>query len=88
MARHVQMTLELPDEVLPQARDEEIIAQVKEAFVMALLREHRVSQGTAAALLGMPRTDLFALMTVYRVPVIDMTPEELAADLAQPWPQA
>lgn len=88
MARQVQMTLELPDEVLPQARDEEIIAQVKEAFVMALLREHRVSQGTAAALLGIPRTDLFAVMTAYRVPVIDMTPEELAADLAQPWPQA
>ncbi len=33
MARHVQVTLELPDEVLPQARDEEIIARLREHLV-------------------------------------------------------
>src|SRR5215475_4201903 len=77
MPRHVEVQLELPDEVATHLRDEDLAAKAKEAFTMELLREHEISQGKAAELLGIDRHTLFDLMTKYRVPVIDMTPEEL-----------
>ena len=88
MPRRVDVTFELPDEVAPNLRDEELAVKAKEAFTMELLREHELSQGKAAELLGIDRHALFDLMTKYRVPVIDMTPEELAEALKQPFPRA
>jgi predicted DNA-binding protein (UPF0251 family) len=88
MPRRVDVTFELPDEVAPNLRDEDLTAKAKEAFTMELLREHELSQGKAAELLGIDRHELFALMTKYRVPVIDMTPQELAEDLKQPFPRS
>ncbi len=77
MPRHVEVQLELPDEIAAHLRDEDLAAKAKEAFTMELLREHEISQGKAAELLGINRHTLFDLMTKYQVPVIDMTPEEL-----------
>ena len=77
MPRHVEVKLELPDEVAPNLRDEDLAAKAKEAFTMELLREHEISQGKAAELLGIDRHALFDLMAKYQVPVVDMTPEEL-----------
>ena len=54
---------------------------------MELLREHHLSQGKAAEILGIDRSELFDLMTKYQVPVIDLTPEELKAELNQPFPR-
>jgi hypothetical protein len=88
MPRRVDVTFELPDEVAPNLRDEDLAAKAKEAFTMELLREHELSQGKAAELLGIDRHELFDLMTKYRVPVIDMTPEELAEDLKKPFPRS
>jgi predicted HTH domain antitoxin len=85
-ARQLQVHLELPEEVVKHLRDEEIEAKVKEAFVMELLRKHHISQGKAAELLGIDRHRLFDLMGQYRLPVIDLTPEELEAELQQPFP--
>jgi DNA-binding NtrC family response regulator len=84
MAKQVHVTLELPDEVVGQEQGEVLAAHVKEAFIMALLREHRLSQGKAAEVLGISRTDLFPLMTRYGVPVIDLTADELASELRNP----
>ena len=81
MPRHVDVKFELPDEVAPNLRDEDLAAKAKEAFMMELLREHEISQGKAAELLGIDRHALFDLMAKYQVPVIDMTPEELAEEL-------
>jgi predicted HTH domain antitoxin len=61
--------------------------KAKEALVMALLREHDISQGKAAELLGMSRHELFELMSTYHIPVIDLTPEEFEAELRMPFPQ-
>jgi predicted HTH domain antitoxin len=88
MPRYMQVQLELPDEVVKHLHDEEIKTKVKEAFVMELLREHYVSQGKAAELLGIDRHVLFDLMSKYRIPVIDFTPEELEAELKQPFPRS
>jgi DNA-binding NtrC family response regulator len=77
MPRQVDVRFELPDEVASNLRDEDLTAKVKEAFTMELLREHTISQGKAAELLGIDRHTLFDLMAKYQVPVVDMTPEEL-----------
>ncbi|MBI4488336.1 MAG: UPF0175 family protein [Deltaproteobacteria bacterium] len=55
---------------------------------MELLREHRLSQGKAAELLGLDRHKLFDLMAKYRVPVIDLTPEELKSELQKALPRS
>src|SRR5689334_7475626 len=88
MPRHVEVKLELPDEVAPNLRDEDLAAKAKEAFTMELLREHENSQGKAAELLGIDRHMLFDLMAKYHVPVIYMTPEELAEELKKPFPRS
>jgi hypothetical protein len=86
MPRHVDVTFELADEVAPNLRDEDLAAKAKEALTMELLREHEISQGAAAELLGLDRHQLFDLMSKYRVSVIDMTPKELAEELKTPFP--
>lgn len=88
MSRRVDVKLALPGEVVAHLPEEALTAKAKEAFVMELLREHHISQGKAAELLDIDRHDLFSLMTKYRVPVIDLTPEELAEELKRPFPQS
>jgi len=88
MARRVKFDLELPDELFAQLREEEIEGKAKEALVMELLREHRLSQGKAAELLGLDRHELFDLMAKYRVPVIALTHEELKSELQKPLPRS
>jgi predicted DNA-binding protein (UPF0251 family) len=88
MPRYVDVKFALPDEVAPNLRDEDLSAKAKEALTMELLREHEISQGKAAELLNIDRHTLFDLMTKYRVPVIDMTPEELAEELKKPFPRS
>lgn len=88
MSRRVKLDFELPDEIFTQLREEEIETKVKESLVMELLREHRLSQGKAAELLGLDRDELFDLMAKYRIPVIDLTPEELKSELQKSLPRS
>ena len=87
MPRRLYLEFELPDEVAEQLREEDMALKAKEALVMELLREHHVSQGKAAEILSISRHELFDLMTKYQVPVIDLTEEELAAELNAPFPR-
>ena len=43
---------ELPDEVAAQLHEAEMAVKAKEALVMELLREHHISQGKTAEILG------------------------------------
>ena len=88
MSRRVNLEFELPDEALAHLCDEDMTAKAKEAFIMELVREHHISQGKAAELLGITRHELLDLMTKYCVPVIDLTPEELQAELHKPFPRS
>ena len=88
MSRRLTLELEVPDDVYTTLREEEMAAKAKEALVMELLREHRVSQGKATEMLGITRHDLFDLMARYKVPAIDLTPEELTAELHKPFPRS
>ena len=85
MSRRFNLELELPDDVVEGLEDQELTSRAKEALVMEFLREHRVSQGKAAAILEIPREDLFPLMTKYLVPVIDLTEEEPRDELTKPF---
>ncbi len=87
MLTRVNVELELPEELAQALRKEDLASKAREALVMELLREHRISQGKAAELLGINRTELFPLMTRYEVSVIDLTPEELHSELNKPIPQ-
>ena len=55
---------------------------------MELLREHYLSQGKAAEVLGVSRSELFPLLTKYQVPAVDLSPEELRAELDHPFPRS
>jgi predicted HTH domain antitoxin len=84
MAKRVHLDVELPDELFAELRKEEIETKAKEALVMELLREHRLSQGKAAEILGISRHELFNLMTSHCVPVIDRDTEDLRNELQKP----
>ena len=66
---------------------EDMNAKFREALVMNLVREHRVSQGKAAEILGISREDLFPLMSKHQVPVIDLPIDELQSELERPFPR-
>jgi predicted HTH domain antitoxin len=73
----------LPEEVVAGLgwADEEVSAQEREVLVIALLRRQAVSQRKAAELLHLNLRDLFKVMGRYKVPTLDLTPEELQRKL-------
>jgi predicted HTH domain antitoxin len=75
--------VELPEEVVAGFgwTEGEISTRVRETLVMELLRQHVISQGKATELLQRNRWDLSELMGRYKVPAIDLAPEELQHDL-------
>jgi len=81
------LTPPLPDEVLAALEEQDLASKVKEALIIDLLRKHRISQGKAAMLLGVSRSNLFDIMQRYQVPVMDLSPEELGRELEGPFPQ-
>ncbi len=81
MSRRLNFEVEVPDDVCVHLPQEEFAAKAKEALVMELLREHQISQGKAAEMLEIPRHDLFNLMTRYQVSVLDLTHDELKAEI-------
>jgi predicted HTH domain antitoxin len=87
MSRRLTVELDLPDEVVEALAGEDIATNLREALVMNLVREHRVSQGKAAEILGISREDLFPLMSKHQVPVIDLPIDELQSELDRPFPR-
>jgi len=56
-------------------------AKAREALVMELLREARISQGKAAALLGVGRGEILDLVARYKVPSGALTAEEWGQEM-------
>lgn len=83
-ARKLAFELELPEELLASlgATPQEKLNKVKEALVLYLLRQKRISQGKAAELLKISRSDLFDLMAEQDIPTADLSPQELEEGLA------
>ncbi len=80
MPKHVvlEFPVELPEEGL---RDKGVLKKGKEAVVLALLREGKISQGKASELLEVDRHDLFDLMAKHDIPMANFPPEEFQRQL-------
>lgn len=77
------VTLELPDELIVLlGSPEAAAAQAREALILRLLQDARISQGRAARLLGLTRWDLLDLMARHRILSGPETPEELEQEVA------
>ena len=79
MAHSIEVSL--PEEMLKTFEREDLSAKAKEALVMTLVREHRISQGKAAELLGVSRYQLADLMAKHHVPAFDCSDDELAREV-------
>lgn len=79
-----RVVLEFPVE-LPEgnALNKKTLKKGKEAIVMELLREGKISQGKATELLQIDKYDLFNLMAKYDIPTVEMTEEELKEELSK-----
>jgi predicted HTH domain antitoxin len=76
------MTMELPEELVALlGSPETVVAKAKEALVLQLLREGRISQGKAARLLGLTRWEVLDLMAQYRVPSGPETAKEMRQEV-------
>ena len=81
--------LELPEDLVTLLGSPEAAAsKAKEALVLELLREARISQGQAAQLLGLTRWDIVDLMARHQIPSGPETAEEMRQEiesLPPPW---
>ncbi|MBI1743720.1 UPF0175 family protein [Candidatus Acetothermia bacterium] len=79
--KRVQFEIELPDELMSLFDSLEAAnREAKEALVMELLRQGKISQRKAAELLSLNRWDLPDLMTKYGLSTLMIEPDELAQD--------
>jgi hypothetical protein len=77
-----RLTFELPTEFVARlGPPEEVAAQAKAAFVLALLRQARIGQSKAAELLGIARADLLDLMMQHQIPSGLATPDDVDQEL-------
>ena len=77
-----RLVLEFPVEFPEEgALNKKALKKGKEAVVLELLREGKISQGKAAELLEIDRHDLFDLMAKHDIPMADFPPEELKRQL-------
>ena len=76
-------TVELPGELLEiLGSEDEARRDAKVAVVLDLVRRGRISRAKAAELLDLTLWDLPALLSQYRIPWFDDTPDDVERDLA------
>ena len=79
------LTVELPEELVALlGSPEAAAAKARQALVLALLREARLSQGQAARLLGLDRWQMLDLMAEHQIPAGPETAEEMRSEIEQP----
>jgi len=83
MPKTIKLTV--PDEVAgtPFEKDYLETAQqfIKEQTVLRLYREHKISTGTGAKMLGMSIYDFIQFLSSHQVSIFNYTEEELRADV-------
>ncbi|MGH2352125.1 MAG: UPF0175 family protein [Chloroflexota bacterium] len=79
----VSVRMSLPDDLVALlGTTQESAAAARQAVVLELLRHGRISQGRAAAVLGLSRYALLDLMAEHDVPSGALTGDEYEQDLA------
>ena len=81
MKRVVQ--IELPDEVLITLKEtpEELAKEIKMLAAVKFYQMGKLSSGRAAELAGVSRVSFLQSLSQYKVPIFELTPEELKEDL-------
>jgi hypothetical protein len=81
-----RITVELPEEAARaiDCRPEDLPGAIREAAVLRWFEEGRLSQGQAAAALGLKRGRFFDLLAKHRVSPVQITSEEFAGRLGIP----
>ncbi|AUB81977.1 UPF0175 family protein [Candidatus Thiodictyon syntrophicum] len=77
---HVQVPPNLPDAL--QCTPEAFAQEAKMAMAVKLYEMKRLSSGMAATLVGVSRVAFLMQLHRYGVAVIDLSPEDLASDIA------
>jgi predicted HTH domain antitoxin len=79
----ITVSVNIPQELLFEAglSSEAAGEALLRAFVLSLYRQDRISSGKAARLLGVHRLEFIRLLAEEKIPYVDYTPEELAAEL-------
>lgn len=74
-----QVTVELPEEAAQaiNSRPEQLPQELREAAVLHWFEEGRLSQGQAAAALGLQRGEFFDVLMAHRISPVQMTPQQL-----------
>ena len=76
------LALDLPEELIVLlGSPETAAAKAKEALVLALLREARISQGEAGRLLGLTRWEILDLMAQHAIPSGPETAVEMRQEI-------
>jgi predicted HTH domain antitoxin len=76
------LAIELPEELIELlGSPEAAAAKAKEALVLELLREARLSQGQAARLLRLTRWEILDLMAPHEIPSGPETAEEMRQEI-------
>jgi DNA-directed RNA polymerase specialized sigma24 family protein len=77
-----QVTVELPEEAARaiNAKPEELPRELREAAVLRWFEEGRLSQGQAAAALGLTRGEFFDRLAAHRVSPVQMSASDLEHD--------
>lgn len=76
------VTIELPAQLVELFGSEEGAKQgAREAIVLDLLRQGRLSRGKAAELLGIPMSELPELLGRYRIPWFGSSTDEVQRDV-------
>ena len=76
------LSVELPEELVALlGSPEAVAAKAKEALILELLREARISQGKAARLLGISRWEILDLMARHRISSGPETAQEMRQEV-------
>lgn len=78
---HLELTSEWVN-VLRPLSDRSLDSFVKELVVLELYRRHFISGGKAAELLNMERFEFIRYASRLGIPFLDMSPEEMADEIA------
>ena len=76
------LVLELPEELVRViGTDAAAAAKAKEALVLELLREARITQGQAGAFLDLSRSEVMSLMACHEIPSGPLTATEVSREV-------
>ena len=78
------ITIEIPESLPDQLHEtkEQFAQEAKLAMAIKLFELKRISSGTAAQIVGMDRASFLLKLRDFNVPMIDITVDELAQDIA------